>query len=83
MSHLIMGRNCIAEVLKVDPERILEVYTCQKPGGDELYHKLVQAKIKITERQKHQLAQMVNSESHQSYVAKVKDREWVSVKDFL
>lgn len=83
MTHLIMGRNCIGEVLKVDPERILEVYTCQKPGGDDLYHQLTHAKIKMTQRQKHQLAQMANSESHQSYVAKIKDRVWVLPKDFL
>lgn len=78
-----MGRNCISEVLKANPERLIEVFTCQKPGGDELYTKLQKAGIKLIDRSKKQLEQMVESTSHQSYVAKVHKRANVDLKTFL
>jgi len=79
----IMGKNCIGEVLKSSPTRILEVFTSQKPGGDTLYQELEKKAIPIRETSKKKLSQMVDSESHQSYVAKVRERSFVNVKDFL
>lgn len=81
--RLIMGRNCIAEVVKASPERIVEVYTCQKSGDDSLYPELLKNKIRVIERSKSQLSHMVDSDSHQSYVAAVKEKTQPTVKEFL
>lgn len=78
-----MGRNCITEVLRASPERIVEVYTCQKPGEDSLYEQLLKQRILVSARFKNQLTHMVESESHQSYVAAVKERIYPSSKEFL
>jgi len=79
----IMGKNCIGEVLKNSPTRILEVFTSQRPGADPLYQELEKRNIPIRETSKKKLSQMVDSESHQSYVAKVRERPFIHVKDFL
>ena len=80
--NLIMGKNCIREVLKACPERLVEVYTCQK-SDDDLYRELREADVRIQTVSKHKLNDMVTSESHQSYVAKVTPRENVDLKAFL
>lgn len=80
---LIMGKNCIREVLKATPGRILEVYTCQKLGHDPLYQELLDCGIKVFEVPKTKLSQLVESESHQSYVASVKVKPFIEVKAFL
>ncbi|NGX47757.1 MAG: putative TrmH family tRNA/rRNA methyltransferase [Chlamydiae bacterium] len=80
--RFIMGKNCIAEVLKTSPDRIIEVFTCQKPG-DILYDALLKNKVRLVEVSKKKLTQLVASESHQSYVAAVREREPLSVKEFL
>ncbi len=77
-----MGKNCIAEVLKASSERIIEVYTCQKPD-DSLFKELKKNKIRVVEISKKKLTQLVASESHQSYVAAVKEQESLNVKEFL
>lgn len=81
--RLIMGRNCIAEVLSFAPERIVEVYTSQKNENDALCKELLKQKIPVLEKSKKQLSQLVESESHQGYVAAVKERGHPTVKEFL
>lgn len=80
---LVMGRNAIFEVLKSSPERIVEVYTSQRDKTDELFAALLKQKITIREMTKHELSQLVQSESHQSYVAKVKGKQELSLSGFL
>lgn len=81
--RLIMGRHCVAEVLKHSPERIVEVYTSQKGQNDELYDELVKNRVRIIEKSKQQLTSMVASDSHQSYVAAVKERGQCTMREFL
>jgi len=80
--QLIMGRNCLFEILKASPERLIEVYTSQK-SGDALYDALIKEGIRLIDTPKKKLNHLVDSESHQSYVAKVKPRPLIEVKDFL
>lgn len=79
----VMGRNCIAEMLRISPERIVEVYTSQKSTDDALYAELLKHHIRVKEVSKRELSRMVESDSHQSYVAAVKEREQQSLKQFL
>ena len=78
-----MGRNCITEVLKSSPKRLVEVYTSQKPHGDLLYTELKKNKVAIKHVTKKELSQMVQSESHQSYIAAVKERGQPDINSFL
>jgi 23S rRNA (guanosine2251-2'-O)-methyltransferase len=78
-----MGRNCIAEVLKSSPRRLVEVYTSQKPHSDALYTELKKKKIAIKHVTKKELSQMVQSESHQAYIAAVKERGRPDMNSFL
>jgi 23S rRNA (guanosine2251-2'-O)-methyltransferase len=81
--RLIMGRNCISELLSFAPERIVEIHTSQKHENDSLCQECLKQKIPIFEKSKKQLSQMVESESHQGFVAAVKERGHPTVKDFL
>lgn len=78
-----MGRNCVAEVLSYAPERIVEVYTSQTHENDSLCKELQKQKIPLLEKSKKQLLQLVESESHQGFVAAVKERGHPTIKEFL
>ena len=80
---LIMGKNCIREVLRSSPERFVTVYTCQKNKNDPLRAELDRKHIPVHMVSKKDLYQLVHSESHQSYVAAVKERAQPGLKQFL
>ena len=77
-----MGKNCLKEVLKTRQKRLIEIYTCQKQN-DDLYQTIKKTPIPLIETSKKRLFDLVKSESHQSYVAKVTPRLFTSIKDFL
>lgn len=81
--RLIMGRNCIREVLKHSPERVVEVYTSLQPNEDALCAELVKQRIPIIQKSKKQLSILVESDSHQSFVAAVRERHQLGIKEFL
>lgn len=66
-SQWVIGKNSINEVIKASPERILEILT----SGDVADYK----RFKVRKVSKHLLSQMVNSDSHQGLVAKVRAKE--------
>jgi len=78
----IMGRNCLSEVLKARPERLKEVFTSH-PEADALCDALACAGIPLVSTHKKKLSQIVDSESHQGFVAKVTPRPLVDLKEFL
>lgn len=81
--RLIMGRNCIEEVLKASPQRLAFVYTSQKGESDDLIRALQEQDIPVKPRPKHELSRMVESESHQGFVAAIKETNQPTLKDFL
>ena len=81
--RFIMGRNCIREVVKSAPERIVEVYTSQHSKEDLLYAELLKKHIAVREVSKKELFDLVQSESHQSYIAAVKERGHPDLKHFF
>lgn len=77
-----MGKNCVETVLDNSPERVTEFFTAKKdadPVIDKARSKGI--KVKITSKQK--LFDLVNSDSHQSYVMQVKAVEQPDIKQFL
>ncbi|NGX51466.1 MAG: 23S rRNA (guanosine-2'-O-)-methyltransferase RlmB [Chlamydiae bacterium] len=76
-----MGRHAIEEVLKATPERLLKVYSHKK--DDPLLAALQRAGVKILNIPKPKLFSLVHSESHQGFVAEVRERNFLTAKEFL
>lgn len=83
-NRLIMGRNCVQELFKEDPRRILEVYV---QGGEgtlaPFLRELEQARIPLYSVGKEELKKMVQSDSHQGIVAAVKEPKYTDIDAFL
>lgn len=82
-NYYIMGKNSIRELLRTSPERIVEVFTCHSSEKDPLQAELSKQRIPIREVNKNRLTEMVNSDSHQSFVAAVKEKPPIELKQFL
>jgi 23S rRNA (guanosine2251-2'-O)-methyltransferase len=80
--HWIMGKNCVETVIDKFPERVLAFLTAKK-DADPLLDKAQQKGIKIKRAGKQQLFDLVNSDSHQSYVVQVKSPPQPDLKEFL
>jgi 23S rRNA (guanosine2251-2'-O)-methyltransferase len=84
--QLVMGLHTIKEILVHAPERVLRVYTemlKDKGRKSEILDLCNLKKIPISYTSFHALTDMVGSDSHQSFVAQVKNREFVGLKEFL
>ncbi len=77
--NLIIGKNCIQEILKFSPERILKVYSYHEKDDSILR----QIKKPIIKKAKKALDDMSNSTSHQGYVAEVIPKEPVYIEDLI
>jgi len=82
MTNLIMGKNTILEVIAHKAKIILEIFT-SKDKSDPIIANIKKKNIAIKFVSKKTLHSMVKSESHQSIVAKIKSRQYWSLKDFL
>lgn len=78
---MIMGKHTVEELLKSAKERLLNVYTYKKE--DPLYSLLQKEGVKVHFVPKPKLTSLVQSESHQGFVAEVRERETVDLKAFL
>lgn len=81
MMRWIMGKHSIEETLKQNPKRLIEVYTYKKE--DTLTQELNKKGIKTHFSPKQKLASIVQSDSHQGFIAKVQEREFLTPKEFL
>lgn len=81
--RLIMGKNCLAEVVKHAVERLVCVYTAKRDMQDPLLVLLRKAGIPVHQVPPHELTEYVQSESHQSYVAVLKEKSHTPLADFL
>lgn len=80
--RLVMGKNSLRELLRQDPERILKVFAL-KGAKDALLEDLHQDRIPVEFLSKQELFQLVQTDSHQSFVALVKPRSGLSLEEFL
>lgn len=77
-----MGKNCVETVVDHSPERIICLLSAKK-DPDPLLEKARSKGIKCEFASKQQLFDLVNSESHQSYVAEVTPQRQIDLKTFL
>lgn len=82
-----MGRNTLEEVLKHKAEIIIEVYTSLSSNAgerkDQLIKDLENKKISIKYLPASHLSSLAGSDSHQGFVAKIKERNFLDLKSFL
>lgn len=76
-----MGKHAIEEVARREASRLLEVYVSKE--DHPLVSMLNKQGIKVRILPKKELYKRVGSESHQGIIAKVKEREFLTPKEFL
>ena len=88
----IMGRNCLEEVMKRSPDRLLEVYIAEsrdegngRAGGRraDIFERLRALRVPVREVSRRDLESIVNSDSHQGVVARVSPRSYLAFDDLL
>ena len=79
--RLIMGKNCLQELLEFAPEQILQVYTSK--DQDPLIDEIENRGILIKKVKKDHLSDMAGSDSHQSFIAEVKDKQFLNLQTYL
>lgn len=88
---MIMGRNCIEEVLKRTPNRLKEVFlaesredgTSRGKRGSEIHERVLALGVPVREVSRRDLDAMVGSDSHQGVVARVSPRVFLELDDLL
>lgn len=82
-----MGRNTLEEVIKHRSEILLEVFVSISEGAmqrkDALLEKIQKLGIPLQYVSKNKLLSLVSSESHQGFVARIKERNFLDLKTFL
>ena len=84
--QLLMGIHALKEVLTHAPEKVLKVYTERvKDAGrkSEILDLCQKEKIPVSFLSFDGLTNLCSSDSHQSFVAHIKSRQFVSLKDFF
>ena len=81
--RLIMGKRCLEEVAKNSPQRLKRVYSSKYLDSDPLLQDLHKEGVKIEEASTGALTSFVESESHQSYVAIIKEKPPLSLDAFF
>lgn len=84
---LVMGRHCISEILKYEPGRFRGVFVAERRDFGEaadgrradLINRLEKHGVSVSEVPKHELSDLVGSESHQGFVGLVSVRPVLSL----
>lgn len=87
MRNYVMGRNCLLEILRFKPERILKIYVLEGKTEDgqpcELKELIQKGGYPMEYVSKKKLSEMVFSDSHQGFVTELKPRSYLDLKTFL
>ncbi len=91
MANYIMGRNCLLEILRFCPEKIIKVYILENKQHEqrenssfyEIMQLIEEKKFPVEYASKKKLSNLVFSDSHQGFVAQLKDRSYLDLKVFF
>ncbi len=81
--ELIMGRHAVEELLKAAPQRIRKLWTVKGKEESEEVIACRKQRIPVEFLSTQALSQLVDSDSHQSFVAHVTERPYLELKSFL
>jgi 23S rRNA (guanosine2251-2'-O)-methyltransferase len=87
----VMGRNCVQELIRHDSGRLLEVFFSEgrELGGgrtdrkQSLHEQVAALRIPVREVSRRDLESMVQSDSHQGVVARVKPRRFLELDELV
>jgi len=91
-ADLVMGRNCVEELLRYYPDRILEIFISEKKdearaGREDRKNSILDRALKqglpARECDRRELDSMVHSDSHQGVVARVSPRSFLDLDDLV
>ncbi|OGN61578.1 MAG: 23S rRNA (guanosine(2251)-2'-O)-methyltransferase RlmB [Chlamydiae bacterium RIFCSPHIGHO2_12_FULL_27_8] len=82
MSDYIIGKNTINEVLKNRKDILIKIITSLNPNN-EFLEEIKKLKIPIEFQSKKALENLVNTESHQNIIAKIKSRNYLELNDLF
>ncbi|MEM1283135.1 MAG: 23S rRNA (guanosine(2251)-2'-O)-methyltransferase RlmB [Chlamydiota bacterium] len=80
-SRMIMGKNCVMEVVRSDPRRLIKVYLSAKDKS--LWAKIEDTGAQVVGISKPELNEIAKSESHQGIVAFVQEKKQPTLEDYL
>lgn len=80
-SRLIIGKNCVLEVLKTDPKRLIKVYLSTK--DKDLWRKIEDTGAQVIGTNKNEITEMAKTESHQGIAAFVAEKKQPQLDDYL
>lgn len=89
VAELIMGRNCVEELLRHDPARVCEIFVAEHRGDSAqsrrstLRESIDRLGIRVRECARHELDRMVQSDSHQGVVARVTPRVFLAIDELV
>lgn len=94
--EFVMGRNCVQELIKRSPDRLLEVFLADASAGHEADRKSgrnqdtpivgdlpVPARVIVRRVSRRELDALVSSDSHQGVVARVKPRRFATLDELV
>jgi 23S rRNA (guanosine2251-2'-O)-methyltransferase len=85
-NQMIMGVHALTELLRHAPDRILRVYTSAKGVGDRkdsLLKECEKWNVPVEKVSEDTLTDLCGSDSHQSFAAHVKGRNFMDLKTFI
>ncbi len=80
--RLIIGKNCLAELIRHAPDRLVKIYT-SKTKNDDLLDIINRQSLPFEVVSKDHLEKMAESTSHQGFAAVVKEKPTIDLKKFL
>lgn len=80
-TRMIMGKNCVLEVVKSDPKRFIKIYLSSKDKA--LRALLEETGAQVIGTNKDELDELAKSDSHQGVVAFVQEKKQLSLDDYL
>jgi len=81
--RLIMGKNCLWEVLNSQPEQLKKIFCLRRKGQDPLAELAKKRSVSLDYLDRDALTNLVESDSHQGYVALIKEQKPVTLDDYL
>ena len=80
---LIMGKHAVEELLLHAPHRLIQLFTLPSKADAPLVLACQKAGVAVTFVRAEELTRMVGTDAHQSFVAKIKQRAYLDLKEFL
>lgn len=80
-TRMIMGKNCVMEVVKAEPKRLIKVYLSAK--DKTLWNEIEETGAQVIGISKNELNEIAKSDSHQGIVAFVHEKKQPTLDDYL